>query len=129
MANRGELQKQVDYCLKNFPKTRNSDIELTLAIWKHYYPSRIVYSKTGVSLIRLRDLFDLPREDNVKRIRAKIQNELGKYLPTSLEVAKQRKIAETEWREYMIRFPIEKVKEEVCQHGLPLIVMCPDCNK
>lgn len=49
-------------------------------------------------LIELGKIMDLPREDNIKRIRAKIQNEEHKYLPTTLEVARQRKISEEEWK-------------------------------
>lgn len=50
--------------------------------------------------VLLEDLFDLPREDNVKRIRAKF-NEEGLYLPTSEEVAKRRNMNIPEWREAM----------------------------
>jgi len=129
MARRGELKKQVEYCLKTKPATRNSDIELTIAIWKEYYGQRIVLSKSGVELIRLKDLFDLPREDNVKRIRAKF-NELGEYLPTSPEVLKQRGLEEKEWREAMRHFPVTKEQEqEMCPHGLPTYVSCPSCKK
>ena len=133
MKKRGELQRQILYCLKEFPDTRNSDIELTIAVWKQFYPQRIIVGKTGTEVVRLRDLFDLPREDYVKRIRAKVQNEQGLYLPTSLEVAKQRDINEYEWRNYMARFPIldAKLKEKSakCDHGIPLFVSCPDCKK
>jgi hypothetical protein len=129
---RGELKKQIEFCLKNFPETRNSDIELTIRIWETYYPQRIHTSKTGVEVIKVRDLFDLPREDNVKRIRAKF-NELGKYLPTSEKVAKQRGIEEGEWRKEMMNFVIEEKerieKKQLCEHGLPLMVICPDCKK
>lgn len=51
-----------------------------------------------VAMVELKNIMDLPREDNVKRIRAKFQNEKKMYLPTSLEVAKQRKISDEEWR-------------------------------
>lgn len=51
-----------------------------------------------VAMVELGSIINLPREDNIKRIRAKIQNEEHKYLPTTLEVARQRKIAEEDWR-------------------------------
>ena len=51
-----------------------------------------------VSMIELATVMDMPREDNIKRVRAKIQNEEKKYLPTNLEVARQRKIAEEDWK-------------------------------
>ena len=123
----------VESCLRRFPKTRNSDIELTIRIWKEYFPQRIVTRQADErDYVAVRDLFDLPREDNVKRIRAKIQNELGKFLPTSLEIAKQRQIEEGEWREYMRRFPVteeEPKPTERCEHGLPKYVDCPKCKK
>jgi len=51
--------------------------------------------------VRLEYIKELPREDHVKRIRAKIQNEEGRLLPTRWEVAKQRKIEEQKWRAFM----------------------------
>ena len=94
-----KLKKQVEYCLVNFPETRNSDITLTLEIWRQFFPQRIIIgTKTGREAIALKDLYDLPREDNVKRIRAKFQNEQNLYLPTDWKVAKQRKINEDTWR-------------------------------
>lgn len=49
-------------------------------------------------MVELGKIMELPREDNIKRIRAKIQNEEHKYLPTTLEVARQRKINEEDWK-------------------------------
>jgi hypothetical protein len=51
--------------------------------------------------VQLEKLFDLPREDNLKRIRAKIQNEEGKYLPTKKEIALKRGIEESKWHKAM----------------------------
>lgn len=102
--SKNKLKGQILYCLTHYPQTRNSDVELTIQVWREFYPSRIMKgSKTGKEAVLLTDLFELPREDNVKRIRAKIQNELGKFLPTSLEVALQRGIEEGKWRSYMAR--------------------------
>lgn len=99
------LKIQVEYCLENFPETRDSDIELTIRIWKEYYPNMINGADYNMQedhyFVFLKDLFELPREDAVKRYRAHFQNDLNKYLPTSLEVAKQRKINEERWREAM----------------------------
>lgn len=87
----------VEVCLRNLPETRNSDITLMLAVWRRYYPQRIKTGKTGEEGIWLKDLYDLPREDNVKRIRALLNSE-GKYYPTDWEVAKARGIKEDDWR-------------------------------
>jgi hypothetical protein len=133
MARRNEVKRMVESCLQRFPETRNSDVKLTIKIWEEYFPQRIFKSERGMPAIELYNLFDLPREDNVKRIRAKF-NEFGKYLPTSWEVAKQRQIEEGVWREYIRKFPIEEVNMEaeqpvnVCPHGLPLFVSCPNCK-
>ena len=92
------LKQKVMYCLQKYPETRNSDIKLTNSIWYEFHNNKIkrIDDKNYVALT---DLYDLPREDNVKRVRAKIQNEEGKYLPTEEEVLKQRKILEKRWRE------------------------------
>lgn len=99
------LEKKVFAVLSSVPQTRNSDIELTIEIWRRYYSKYIIVSSvSGVEAVRLRDLFELPREDNVKRVRAHIQNDLGKFLPTDWAVARQRKINEQTWRVYMNQF-------------------------
>jgi len=97
------VTKKVEYCLREFDETRNSDIELTIRLWKEFYPKYIKTGKNGEEGIWLKDLFDLPREEHIRRIRAKIQNDLGKYIPTSWEVAKAREFNEDKWREAMGR--------------------------
>lgn len=94
------LDNQVRYCLDKYPETRNSDITLTMHIWKEFYQEKLTVVD-GVLAIRLRDLFDLPREDNVKRVRAHIQNDLHEYIPTNWEVAKKRKWLQYDWRLYL----------------------------
>jgi len=91
------LKDQVLHVLLNYPETRNSDITLTLRIWLIYYPEHITKVE-GKNFVRLSKIFELPREDNVKRIRAKIQNEEHRYLPTDPQIIKRRKIKEQEWR-------------------------------
>lgn len=94
------LRKAIEHILKNIPETRNSDQYLTLCIWKNFCPD-VVKNFDGVDYIAMKDFMELPREDNIKRLRAKIQNEEHKYLPTSWEVAKQRQIDESVWRNYV----------------------------
>jgi len=93
-----KLKEQVLDCLQNYPDTRNSDIKLTNSIWYKYYPDKIQKNDKGELTVKLLDLYNLPREDNVKRIRAIIQNNEGRFLPTDLEVIKQRRINEHKWR-------------------------------
>lgn len=90
------LKGQVEYTLKTLPATRNSDIALTISVWQYFYPSLVQDGK-----VALDNLFDLPREDSVKRIRAKFQNEMNLYLPTDEKVALARGFKEEEWRELL----------------------------
>jgi hypothetical protein len=102
MASKVKLRDMVETVLKDNEETRNSDIKLTIAIWIKYYPDYVLDTSQGdKSGIFLDALFILPREDNVKRIRAKIQNEEKKYLPTDPEVRRKRKISEEEWYDYL----------------------------
>ena len=102
MATKTKLRDMVEDRLKNLEETRNSDIKLTIAIWIKYYPDYVLDTSQGEkSGIFLDALFILPREDNIKRIRAKVQNEEKKYLPTDPIVRAKRKISEEEWYDYL----------------------------
>ena len=94
------IKAKVEYILEEFSETRNSDIELMIKIIKFYYPNYIYETHCGNKAVCLSALHDLPREDHIKRIRAKF-NSVGKYLPTEWEVAKARRINEEVWREAM----------------------------
>lgn len=92
------LKKQIEEVLNDTPDTRNSDIALMHAVWERFYRYMLGTDQNGRLYIALEDMYDVPREDTVKRLRAFFTTE-GKYLPTSLEVAKQRRINEDRWRE------------------------------
>ena len=92
------LKSQVEFVLEHKPLARDNDITLTLHLWSFFYKSYISDGK-----VALTDIYRLPREDNIKRIRAKIQNEEYRFLPTTLEVVKLRKISEDKWREYLAK--------------------------
>jgi hypothetical protein len=100
MSKIKDLDKKVRAVLADDEKSRNSDIRLTQMIWWRYYQHNIkmIDDKPYVNML---DLFDLPREDNIKRIRAKIQNEEKLYLPTIPAIAKKRGWQEDEWRMYL----------------------------
>lgn len=104
---------QVKEVLKDYPEARNSDITLTILIWKRYYPQRLKQID-GEEVVCLKDLYDLPREDNVKRIRAKLAEEAMSrilheetkgdehyYLPTNDKIARQRQINAEDWLRVM----------------------------
>lgn len=99
------LKMQVEEVLDLFLEARNSDITLLIKLWERYYPDSINFPggdfKRQDPYVFLRDLYELPREDNVKRIRAKIQNQEGKYLPTEWKIAEQRGINEERWKKYL----------------------------
>jgi len=102
MPSKVKLRDMVETVLKDVEETRNSDIKLTIAIWIKYYPDHVLNTSRGDKTgIFLESLYKLPREDNVKRIRAKIQNDEKKYLPTDPDVRRKRKISEEEWYSYL----------------------------
>jgi len=103
-----KLKDQVEYILKEKPETRNCDIKLTIEIWKEFYLDKLAHSKKdGEYYIKLDKLKEVPRQANIKRARAKFQNDRKEYLPTKWSVAKQRRIEEDEWRVAM-GYPTKK---------------------
>lgn len=108
------LKKMVEQILAENPKfngieARNSDIALTILIWQRWYG----VSDRPDGTVHLYRLIDLPREDNVKRVRAKYQNEEHKYLPTNPDVLVKRGIAEDYWRDAL---GYNLTKEEWSRH-------------
>jgi hypothetical protein len=91
------LRKKILECLKSDKSTRDSDVRLTQVVWFRYYKEFLFVSPDERWSIRIGDLHKVPREDNIKRIRATIQNDEHLYLPESEEVRKQRRIKEDEW--------------------------------
>lgn len=78
-----KLTEQIEHTLRDVPETRNSDIALMVAIWRRYFPKVIKYS-IGREYVMLEDIPKLPREDNIKRIRAYFQNGENMYCATHL---------------------------------------------
>lgn len=106
------LKDQVKNILIEFPETRNSDIALTIYIWQKFY---------GVEdSIDLSRLYELPSQDNIKRVRAFIQNEQGLYLPTDPEIMRVRGIKEQEWKQDM-GYPINKTDEKIINNTQSLL--------
>ena len=97
------LKQQVFNCLKLYPETRNSDITLTLKVWSEYYVQMLHPDPRGSDnlMVYAKDLFNLPREDHVKRIRAKIQNQDRVYLPTDPNILLERAKLSAEWKEFL----------------------------
>lgn len=95
-----ELKSQIEYVLSVDEKTRNSDIELMIEVWKRFYPDHIRKGSNGDLGIYLQDLYKVPYQDSIKRIRAMIQSE-GKYLPTKKTIAEKRRINMDMWHKAM----------------------------
>lgn len=84
------LKARVEYLLKEFPETRNSDVLLTIKIWKMFYGAK--------DMMTLEHLYDLPSQDGIKRVRAYFQNTLRIYPPTIKEIALKRHWLESDWK-------------------------------
>jgi hypothetical protein len=90
------LQSIVRETLEKYPVTRDSDITLTQHIWLTHFSGNIKVID-GTPYVALKNLHNIAREDNIKRIRARIQNEEHLFLPTDPKVRERRHIAEEEW--------------------------------
>jgi len=120
------LKGMVEVTLQEAPETRNSDITLTIEIWRRFFPQAVKKGSSGREGVLLSDLYHLPREDNVKRIRAYFQNDEKKYFPTDWKIAFARGIAEQEWK---IAMGYAKPTVKVCrQHGDKFNPTCEICN-
>lgn len=100
MGKLNTLEAHVRAILKSDERSRNSDIRLTQVLWYTYHKEHFVMV-AGHWYIEVNAMFELPREDNIKRIRARIQNVEHEYLPTDPDVAKKRGWKEEEWRHYL----------------------------
>ena len=99
------IKQQVEWVLANLPETRNSDIALTIALWKKYYPAyiKVATKESGGAEfgIYLSSLYTLPTQESIKRIRALIQNDEHKFLPTEEKIRRARRIKEEWYRQYI----------------------------
>jgi hypothetical protein len=84
--------------LEDDPESRNDDKRLTFKVLQLLKGNSI---KEHVLTLKLRELRKLPAFATITRVRAVIQNELGKYLPTRAEVRRLRRIAEETWLSYI----------------------------
>lgn len=94
------LNDMVLKSLENDEPSRDSDIRLTNYIYVNYFQEKLIKIDDRWA-VKLTSLYELPKEEDVRRLRAKIQNEEGKFLPTSEEVRIKRKISEERWRNYL----------------------------
>lgn len=93
-----KLKEKVEFILSTVPESRNSDITLTIELWKHYHKSTLRISPDGEYMIFVRSLWDLHREDHVKRYRAQIQNVELRYLQTDISILVERAKLSADWQ-------------------------------
>ena len=93
-----KLIDKVEYCLKNFPETANSDVQLTLRIIHQFHNEHL--QRFNDKWWTTTEIQKKIREDNVKRLRAKF-NKRGLYLPTNPEVIRQRNKLRKIWHNAM----------------------------
>ena len=106
-----KLYDKIEKTLETYPETRNSDIALMIKVWKNFH---------GVEdSVKLEKLYDLPTHESVKRLRARIQNDENRFLPTSEKVRKQRSILEERWKTYLgYSTMTPELHKEVGEQGL-----------
>ena len=94
------LKQRVEYILNLIPETRNSDKRLTIEIWKEYYEGFLCWDKDSEQwMVCLEDVMDLPSQDGIKRVRAVIQNDEHRLVPTSQTVATARGWNIIKWKQ------------------------------
>lgn len=100
MGRINTLESQVLAVLEKDEQSRNSDIRLMQVLWYTYYRNHITEIH-GKWYVEMGSLKVLPREDNIKRVRAKIQNVKHLFLPTDPKVAEKRGWEIDKWRGYL----------------------------
>ena len=87
----------VEDLLEKDPKTRNSDKWLTYLVFEE------IAKQNGKTIYIPFDLFSkFPAFETVKRVRAKIQNEEKRYLPTDPEVLEKRQGRQEEFKQFAL---------------------------
>jgi len=85
-----KLTAKVEYILHLHPSTRNCDKLLYITLIREFFYNKIKKSKSGKEYISLESLLELPSAGDVRRHRAHIQNKLGNYLPTDINIRVNR---------------------------------------
>lgn len=88
-----KLEDVVLELLEKDERTRNNDMQLTASVWWKMSPGSFVEVK-GKWYVSLEDIIhSLAMQDTIKRIRARIQNIMGKFLPTDPLIRAKRAAA------------------------------------
>ena len=100
MSDIKTLRDMILVVLDDEPDTRNSDVRLMTRIWERFFGAYMLLVG-GHKAVWIDDLFKLPREDQVKRIRARIQNVERMYPPTAWKIAEKRGWLVDVWKRAM----------------------------
>jgi len=92
----------VEEILRDYPLTRNNDIQLLLTVWWKLRPEAFCKNVNGDFSVTVNAVKELPKESVIQRIRAHIQNDLKMYLPTDQTVVEQRKQKRENWQEVLV---------------------------
>jgi len=92
-------KEQVEYLLERYENTRNNDFYLQL-LWLKIFGG--VKNMPWINWEQIKKLSG--KLQTVARVRRKIQNEEGKYLPTDPEVLARRQRRERAYRKIIKRF-------------------------
>ena len=98
-----KITKTVVSILEADVESRNDDRRLTFKVMLRLKGQS---DKEPVLTLKLRELRKLPAFATITRVRAIIQNQLNKYLPTLPEVRRKRLIKEDTWLEYITGTPV-----------------------
>lgn len=90
-------KQRVAKVLEKYWGTRNDDRDLYAHYIYTFHPHYIQKDADGEPYIRLKDFRKLPSMESVRRARQIIQNDDGKFLPTSEEVRKERGMKEKDY--------------------------------
>ena len=77
-ATTNDLRAQVGYVLSHYPAARDADVRLAHLVWQIFYPEYV-----EGEWVRLRDMYQLPRQISITRTRATIQNAYGLFQPSA----------------------------------------------
>jgi hypothetical protein len=95
-GNYSTKRDRVAYLLNVYPDSRKNDMTLTLRYWETFQEDHF----DGGHVLR-NDLFKLERQTTIARLRAKIQNDYGLFLPDE-NVIRRRRRQEEEIRAEML---------------------------
>lgn len=90
------LKNRVLYILEHNPSTRDSDAELIITLYNHYY-----YLEATLSMRKLREVIEYDSPDDIVRLRRHIQNKEFKFLPTTEEIMRKRRMNIDKCREVL----------------------------